>query len=81
MRIAYGKDVHACQSVLPRNCLVPPRRSTATLSKKEITHLCQLPILASAYNGACIRVYDDSLLQQHSLMIATGRGQLTVGMC
>ena len=33
----------------------------------------------SAYNGACIWVYDDSLLQQHSLLIATGRGQLTVG--
>ncbi len=42
--------------VLPRNCFVPPGRSTAILWKKEITHLCQLPILASAYNGACIWV-------------------------
>lgn len=49
--------------------------------EKEITHLCQLPILASAYNGACIWVNDDSLLQQHSLVIATRYGQLTVGTC
>ncbi len=67
--------------VLPRNCFVPPGRSTAILWKKEITHLCQLPILASAYNGACIWVNDDSLLQQHSLLIATRYGHLTVGTC
>ena len=47
--------------------------------KKEITYLCQLPILPSAYNGARIWVHDDSLLQQHSLLIATGYCQLTVG--